>query len=78
MRKTNRTGPNLLIYYVIYDHPKDLPEYFVVREWTGETPGKVFAITRQLEPIQQFLLRRGLIRFVRHPDDDPVIVETWL
>lgn len=71
--------------YAIYDHPRDYPDEFVARRWRirrgldmaladlgppnirGETLNEV---RRQLPA--------GLVRLGRLPDDDPVIVETWL
>jgi hypothetical protein len=71
--------------WVIYDHPKDYPDNFVVRHWTIH----LRIGNARLVPDQDCLLAnsleeaRGLIPFgfVRTPPflgDDPVIVEVWI
>lgn len=69
--------------WVIYDHPSDYSEYWVVRAWRTENgthePGRVrLANTlweaRGLIPIA----RHGLSCFPRAADDDPAVYETWL
>lgn len=73
-----------LDHYVIYKHPADYPDHYVVRAWrieTGREPLAGFVKladtleeARQLVPIE----RLGLVRIERSPEDDPVIQETWL
>jgi hypothetical protein len=74
----------VLHQWVIYDHPADFPEHFVVRHWTV-TAGRAqvgpevwlrpdLAEARDL--VDQ--LSPGAVRLPREPTDDPVIVETWL
>lgn len=65
--------------YTIYDHPKDFPDGFVVREWEitagATTPGP--AVTVETLEEARAVVPGGLFRIDRAPDDDPVIVETW-
>lgn len=73
----------LLTLYVVYDHPRDHPEMFVVRRQVtmrdgGVVPdGDALGFTT-LEAARKHCLELGLTCLARHPDDDPVIVETWL
>ena len=74
---------NELPIYVIYDHPKDYPEHYVVRRQVirgGQIipDANPMLVTEDLEKIRQGMKRLGLTRLVRRTDDDPVIVETWL
>ena len=69
--------------WTIYATPADFPSVpYVVRGWLVGPGGQVrdsgaigFADT--LEQARNYL-PPGLVRFERSPDDDPVIVETWL
>lgn len=73
-----------LALWVICNHPSDVPEPFgfTVREWEVTPAGAAtgdsrvqFAMT--LEDARN-LVPAGLYCLPRSPDDDPVIVETWL
>ena len=78
-----RAVPGLEVW-VVYDHPSDFPDNAIVvrRQWAG--PGGTIERDRvafafdDLVDAQVWLMRRQLVRMDRHPDDDPVIVETWL
>lgn len=68
--------------YVIYDHPADHPDHFVVREWTiGKGPAPVpsdnFILAASLEEARTHI-PEGLVQIGRMPNDDPVIVEVWI
>lgn len=67
--------------YAIYDHPRDFPDHFVVREWLikdGQvTPAEECWLTQTLEDARA-LIPRGMYNFGRYPQDDPVIVEVWI
>lgn len=78
--------PDGLEMWTVYDHPADHPNEFVARMWivpaaghnhepvaTGQTMS-----SSDLEWIRKFMRHRGLACIARSPDDDPVIVETWL
>lgn len=67
--------------FVIYDHPSDVPDFYVLRLQTikGTT---IFAspfacYSNDLETLRAPLAAHGLVRLARFPDDDPVIMETW-
>lgn len=81
--------PGTLSVYVIYDHPRDLPDWFVVRPWdvvdgkarmrTGKLRGEpVAGLFRQLDDARAYCEQFGLTKMARSPDDDPTVVETWL
>lgn len=69
--------------WAIYDHPKDYPHNFVVRQWHS---GKIFNapvadqecyLATTLEEARRFI-PQGLVRTPRLPDDDAVIAEVWI
>lgn len=72
----------LMIQYAIYDHPKDFPEGYVVREW--------WIMQNRSEPLPGMCgghdtlekarasLPDGLTKIARHPDDDPTLIEAWV
>jgi hypothetical protein len=71
-----------LTAYAIYDHPKDHPRFWVVREWqlvTSEShplAGPV-CLANSLEEARA-MMPAELVRLGRNPQDDPCLVETWL
>jgi hypothetical protein len=66
-----------LSIYVVYDHPKDYPDSFVVREWHYNTPTMNVQTAPTLAEARQ-LIPFGLVRLHRSEGDDHTIVETWL
>lgn len=66
--------------WVIYDHPSDHPDHFVVRrQFAGK--GEIVIDQRcwlcnTLAEARQ-VIPPGLVQFARNPEDDPVIVESW-
>jgi hypothetical protein len=78
------TNEPLLVTFTIYERPKDYPDKFVVRRWAiihgqpqPQPEGKAWAVADSLEMVRGSL-PPGLVRTERHPEDDPVIVETWV
>lgn len=72
---------NSLQMWVIYDHPSDLPEYFVARKWLVKSgilqaTDKVL-MDKNLEQLRAKLPIR-LYCLPRRVNDDPVIIETWV
>jgi hypothetical protein len=70
-----------MVQFVVYDHPKDWPDFYVVRKFeTSRTPMFTSEILmhRELEPLQDHLARMGLVKLMPDPTDDPVILEIWL
>lgn len=70
--------------WVLYDKPKDMPGYFVLRRFLVTKDGEVLGSAkdswccRDAEPLRVKMRERGLHCMVRHPSDEPHIVETWL
>ena len=64
--------------YVVYDHPKDYPNFFVIREWQNEIPKQVVFTSNDLDVVRGFLLMRGLVNIGRFYEDDPKILEVWM
>jgi hypothetical protein len=67
--------------WVIYDHPRDYPDHFVMRRW-GITAGNFFptddvALADTLPEIRQ-AVPPGLYCLERYANDDPCIVEVWI
>lgn len=65
---------------VVYRSPADYPGRFVLRLWEvdGEGPHPRDAIVADSLDEIRASLPGGLTRIARSPDDDPVIVETWI
>ena len=65
--------------WVVYGHPRDYREGYVVRQWevgpARVTPGQ--AQTAPTLEAARELVPAGLVRVPRAPDDDPAIVEVW-
>lgn len=68
--------------WVLYDSPKDMPGYFVLRRFVvtkGEVMGSPKAFwCRDAEPLRAKMVDRGLVCLTRSPNDEPHIVETWI
>jgi len=70
-----------LSMFVLYDHPKDLPDFFVARRW--EVKDGAYAPTDEVKTaptleMLRLLLPPGLTRLPRAEQDDPCIIEVWL
>lgn len=71
-----------LAIWVITVNPADYPDQYVVRQQFAGRMGVMIArepeaVAATLE-IARDVLPDGLTYFPRQPEDDPVIVETWL
>lgn len=66
------------VLWVIYDHPKDIPLWWVARLWENGAPTKEHLLGNDLEFLRTRLRARGLVMIPRDPSDDPVIVEMWI
>jgi hypothetical protein len=71
--------------YVVTKNPKDYPGKYVVRvQFPTKDPrrpvavGPVIAVANSLREARRALDPLPVVRMQRHPDDDAVIVETWL
>jgi hypothetical protein len=70
-----------LAIWTIYKRPKDFPNHFVVRRWTIE--GGAEPKANECRLADSLYEARKLVppqatRMDRFPEDDPVIVESWL
>jgi hypothetical protein len=74
-------APFIMSQWVIYDHPRDDPDHYVMRRW--EIRGSLMIATADvaqadtLEEIRQ-AIPPGLYCLPRFAEDDPCIVEVWL
>lgn len=73
---------DLLIIHVIFDHPTDYPNHWVVAS-QAITPGGLirngtFAILCESLEEARDQIPEGLYRMARFEWDDPKIFETWL
>jgi hypothetical protein len=70
-----------LALWTVYDHPSDFPDRFIARLWLVSRTGTVMTeetvSAATLEELRD-RLPPGLYRLDRDPNDDPVVVETWL
>lgn len=67
-----------LSIWTIYDHPTDYPEHFVARRFDGETATADTVLAADLEELRTRFEGQGLVCLARFPQDDSVIVETWM
>jgi len=79
---TENANPNVLSQWVVYDHPSDYPQHFVVRRWSwsreeGIQPSHDCSLHHTLEDARA-AIPDGLFRLPRHAYDDPVILEVWI
>jgi hypothetical protein len=69
--------------WTVYDSPSDYPGQFVARlfEVDGDGPRATgsMVVADDIEKLRNmFEFEMGLVKLMRSPEDDPVIVETWL
>jgi hypothetical protein len=64
--------------WVVYNHPRDWPSFYVARLFINDKPRGNMLLYREIEPLRDELTERGLIPMMRAESDDPVILETWL
>lgn len=68
--------------FVVTDHPSDHPEHYVARLGVARSGGyevTAFAILDpRLDGLQAILEALGFVKLDRSPQDDPVILETWI
>jgi hypothetical protein len=73
----------LLDVWVIFDHPRDQPDFYVVRRQRATRDGTILHDHRiygfrELEKARAWLIQQGLTRLNRSLEDDPVILEIWI
>ena len=64
--------------WAVYDHPKDFPDCYVARLFDNDRATDAILVASDVELIRRHFRENGLTCIARHPDDDPVIMETWL
>ncbi len=68
--------------YVLYDHPKDFPNEYIVREWSVQSdkiePIGVFLQSQHLNEIYHYMGAMDLYYIPRQMNDDPCIMGVWL
>ena len=76
--------PEKMTQYVIYKHPGDHPDKFVVRRWLVhfETPPRIereseAIVVNDLEAARD-MIPEGFILLGRMEGDDPAIQEVWI
>lgn len=73
---------NVLRMWTIYQHPNDYPDLYVARlfevDGNGSRPTGSIVIAETLDRLREEMIHMGLTPINRSPEDDPVIVETWL
>ena len=63
--------------WTVYDSPRDLPGRYVARLFVMDKATTKVITAPTLEAVRN-LLPAGLTCLERNPQDDPMIVETWL
>jgi hypothetical protein len=82
MENDSAAPPHLTMsQWVIYDHPRDYPDQFVLRRW--DITGSILVATDEMAlaktlPEIRAKIPRDLYCLERFADDDPCIVEVWL
>jgi len=65
--------------WTIYDHPKDFPDCIVVHVFYGPKATDKINTFPNLEEARRYVLSRGAAHnMLRWPEDDPVIIESWI
>jgi hypothetical protein len=69
--------------FVVYHHPTDYPDKFVVRRWVTSRIGPLpdsewFFLGETLEEVRAKIAPLCLHCIRRHPNDEPQIVEVWI
>ena len=82
MENDSAAPPHLtMLQWVIYDHPRDYPDKFVLRRWNivanRVIPTDEIAFAKTLPEIRA-KVPKHLYCMARFADDDPCIVEVWL
>lgn len=71
-----------LLIWTVYDHPRDMPHYWVARAHAvsaeGSAPTDQIETADTLEELRDWLAEQGLTCLARSPEDDPKIVESWI
>lgn len=73
-----------LVMWTVTDHPSDYPNCYVARK-TLVRSGVAdpimtndIVLSPDLEGLERMLANQGMVKLMRAPEDDPVIVGVWL
>lgn len=74
---------DILSIWTVYDHPIDMPEYYVARRFEVKRGGECgpthdYIRDHDLERLRKSLADKFLVCMPRWESDDPKIVESWL
>jgi hypothetical protein len=73
------TNKNGLSIWVIYKHPRDYPDKYIARLWRNDQATSSVMIADDIERLRDVLqFEMGLVKLMPTPQDDPVIIESWL
>ena len=82
---TTNPRPEGFFGYTIYKNPSDAPGMYVLRGWSVENGETLFAPAvatpisdAALAAMRKAMIEHGMICVGRQPEDDPVIVESWI
>lgn len=65
--------------WVVYDHPRDYPDKWVVRVWYGEVSEPDCTVHDSREDARESISSRGGgMCFAPYLNDDPCIAEWWI
>jgi endonuclease V-like protein UPF0215 family len=73
-RITKRTRLPLIC---VYKSPADYPGKYIARLWDVDIPTELIAKADTLEEIRK-AIPAEMVNLGREPEDDPVIIETWI
>jgi hypothetical protein len=72
----------IMTQYVIYDHPRDYPDHFVLRRWyiyaTGDARMGLEAVLSDSADDLRELIPPDLVLIGPAPNDDHSIAEVWV
>ncbi len=73
---------SVLEMFVVYRHPRDYPERYVLRRWwvsagVQSPDDDWFYLADTLDQIREYV-PAGCVRLERDPKDQPQIVEVWV
>jgi hypothetical protein len=74
---SSQTAPEGLSLWVIYDHPSDYPNHYVVRRWVGSFPDEECGLFERLADARRHV-PPGSVKIEPADNDDPKILEIWL
>jgi hypothetical protein len=69
-----------LCSWTVFDHPADAPNWYVARLFVLDEPTDEVFLGDTLEEARRFINKNypGLVCIPRRPQDNAVVVETWL